>query len=498
MSVNVGGRGSPVSFQDLQDFYGGSHPISLSEYYRGGAEVPSTAISGNNPYTGTTSFSASGNGNGGNDGISVNVQNNDTSSSSTSTQTISGSTAGLGRSTFTVNTGGPATARGVIHSNDGSAQLQSGGNTVAFTPGPGTVNVTYNNGQTYTLFQGSSTASWSYPRTTTTTTTVSRRRATFTNSTGQNITLNTTFMGGNARSATLARGGSIDTGILNGGSEAWTFSYDIIDAGTGSGSADANVANINVDVTTIPAVAGGTIASGNNDLNFDIGETSLGGGAFQTGSTGAVPANAFYVRLGAFLSGAVGGLTSGTIRNNRSGSTFGFSGGGGGINSNFYFEGPVFANNDGSSPPRDRNGFPLSHFGINTSAFPGGIQAGDTFSITACSGFRCGAVTLNSGVRLRPVVTNQPRPETNDVTFRNNTGSDIILSSGSSGGSRTLSAGAQELVIDDAASPAWRFDYRYAPSSQPANTAIPTDPDPNTPGPEISLDEFNTPGNAAG
>jgi len=41
MGVN-GGSGNLITFQQLQDYYGGSHPISLSEYYRGGSLVPSS------------------------------------------------------------------------------------------------------------------------------------------------------------------------------------------------------------------------------------------------------------------------------------------------------------------------------------------------------------------------------------------------------------------------------------------------------------------------
>ena len=42
MPVNSGSDGTTISFSDLQTAYGGSHPISLSEYYRGGTEVPNT------------------------------------------------------------------------------------------------------------------------------------------------------------------------------------------------------------------------------------------------------------------------------------------------------------------------------------------------------------------------------------------------------------------------------------------------------------------------
>ena len=77
-----------------------------------------------------------------------------------------------------------------------------------------------------------------------------------------------------------------------------------------------------------------------------------------------------------------------------------------------------------------------------------------------------------------------------DTSFRNNTGSTVIFSSSSTGGARTLNNGVTEQVQNDGASPNWNFAYRYAPSTQPANTAIPTSG-------TTSLDQFNTPGNAA-
>ena len=42
MPVNSGTLGTTISWSDLQAAYGGSHPISISEYYSGGANVPST------------------------------------------------------------------------------------------------------------------------------------------------------------------------------------------------------------------------------------------------------------------------------------------------------------------------------------------------------------------------------------------------------------------------------------------------------------------------
>ena len=45
-----GGAGNAISFSEIQTYYGGSNPISISEYYRGGDEVPGTSSA-----SGTTS-----------------------------------------------------------------------------------------------------------------------------------------------------------------------------------------------------------------------------------------------------------------------------------------------------------------------------------------------------------------------------------------------------------------------------------------------------------
>ena len=54
MAVN-GGSGNQIRFSELQSFYGGSHPIALSEYYRGGAQVPGSQASDQPNVSGTTS-----------------------------------------------------------------------------------------------------------------------------------------------------------------------------------------------------------------------------------------------------------------------------------------------------------------------------------------------------------------------------------------------------------------------------------------------------------
>ena len=79
MAVNSGTLGTTISWSDLQTAYGGSHPISVSEYYRGGTNVPSTN-------TVVAANSASGTGDDTTGNITVDVTTN-TGSDTTSTIT---------------------------------------------------------------------------------------------------------------------------------------------------------------------------------------------------------------------------------------------------------------------------------------------------------------------------------------------------------------------------------------------------------------------------
>ena len=54
MAVN-GGAGNAISFSELQTFYGGSNPISLSEYYRNGSLVPGDQVAAQSNTSGTSS-----------------------------------------------------------------------------------------------------------------------------------------------------------------------------------------------------------------------------------------------------------------------------------------------------------------------------------------------------------------------------------------------------------------------------------------------------------
>jgi len=48
-----GGAGNAISFSEIQTYYGGSNPISISEYYRGGSEVPGDQVTAQSNTSGT-------------------------------------------------------------------------------------------------------------------------------------------------------------------------------------------------------------------------------------------------------------------------------------------------------------------------------------------------------------------------------------------------------------------------------------------------------------
>lgn len=246
MPVNVGGLGSSISFQDLQDAYGGSHPISLSEYYRGGSEVPLTQTIVTLP-----AGSGSGSGDGSAANISVDVQDSSTTSTSTGSLTTSAfsgngvvNTADLsyvyarseGRGNHTVvlypgpnATGHPTQIFSYSQDDNPGFSIAYRGTTYVSGDGSPTVrtNSTQYTGNRSLGFSGFRTPAQIGRRTSTTTTT-QRRTFVYTNNTGQTIDLTTTSMGGNSSTTSLSAGASVTRGPFNGSSEAWTVSYPAI------------------------------------------------------------------------------------------------------------------------------------------------------------------------------------------------------------------------------------------------------------------------------
>ena len=522
MSVNDGVLNSSVSFSQIQSFYGGSNPISLSEYYRGGSEVPSTSLSGANPYVSPTSFSGSGSGSGGSSGIGVAVSNQDTTSGGgTLGLTNVGYNSARGYYTYTWNApAGGATIDITLNGRQNSGSFNPGvlntqaglfNITRSFTQGrfengrtnfnidnitfirtlrigaSGGLNATYR-------FQGNVPAGFGLVsigatlrnefnppvilvsnNSTIASTTVSRRRAIFTNNTGQRITLNITFMGGNSRSATLERGQTIDTGIINGSNEAWTFNYSYNDAGSGSGSADATVAGIFADVqarqvvTTNPNASTATLTgSGQSvsavnipagDVDFTLSATPRSDDNLNVlFATGSIDRSGLTLTTNAPVPFRVGdGSPASGLGPGRSGYfDFNFSNRGVGNTFTLRVTGTI-------STARTWNGF---------AGNIGGAPAHANGVITLVNNEQSSTSTVQ------------------DIFFTNNTGENVILSPASTGGTRTMSNGQRDQVQTGGTSTNWSFQYRYAPSTQPANTAIPQSGTINT-------NQFNSPGNAA-
>ena len=200
------------------------------------------------------------------------------------------------------------------------------------------------------------------------------------------------------------------------------------------------------------------VASGNNDLSTVASETSMGtassgGGTFPT----AVSNAAWYVVFNAPYDSNLIEIQNVTIRNNRTNQSTTIPGS---SSSNpRYFQGPVWLNNDGTTPTNV-----VGNLIPNLSAFPGGIEGGDTFSVTGCSGFRCGGGTVTAGYRTRSTTTSTTRFS---VTASNSNSFAITLNSSSTGGGGTVPANGTLLLEDDQPTSAWTlgWDQQNVPSS---------------------------------
>ena len=230
---------------------------------------------------------------------------------------------------------------------------------------------------------------------------------------------------------------------------------------SGSGSGTAN--GIQVAQTT---VAGGTIAAGNNDLSTVAGERSLGsaslGGTntFSGGVDSSVRSDAWYVRFSAPFDGNLIEVRNATIRNNRTMQTVSIGG-----NTTRYFEGPVWLNNDGSVPTNV-----VGNLISNINAFPGGIQAGDTFSTAGCAGFRCGGGVVTSGQRTRAVTQSAT---TYNTTMTNQSG--FTLNFTSSVGNDSSFTNGETVSATGQTSANWSWSHPAITStSSDANSNIPS------------------------
>tara|TARA_A100001391_G_scaffold204764_1_gene201656 strand:- start:1054 stop:1830 length:777 start_codon:yes stop_codon:yes gene_type:complete len=127
-----GGAGNAISLSEIQSFYGGSNPISLSEYYRNGSLVPGDQVAAQSNTSGTTSQSigdftvtVSGTFNGTLSGFSDTISNGNTISFTVAANTAlvqlgtqhPDKDGGSSTVTYTVNVGGTSIS---VTSEDGT------------------------------------------------------------------------------------------------------------------------------------------------------------------------------------------------------------------------------------------------------------------------------------------------------------------------------------------------------------------------------------------
>ena len=226
-----GGAGNAISFSELQTFYGGSNPISLSEYYRGGAEVPGTStLVAANSDSGTTSATS---------GSVAAVVSNDSTSS-----TITGAGKPV---SFTIDTGSGGGSTVTIsltnnNSGEGNATLTRGGSQILSTTGS-TVTTTVNDGDSLIMSgTGNSNPVFSYPRLTRV------YDMTLTNNTGQTLNLTSSPWG----SDSSFTNGEVKS-VNNSSSNSWSWSHPAV-----TGNFNTNVpasGTINMDVFNAPGSA---------------------------------------------------------------------------------------------------------------------------------------------------------------------------------------------------------------------------------------------------
>ena len=227
-----GGAGNPISFSEVQTYYGGENPISISEYYRGGDEVPGvSAIVAANSDSGTNS-ATSGN-------VAVVVANDSTSS------TISGN-SNAGTQTMDTGTAGGATTTLTWGNsqNEGSVGLEVNGTTVGNVGESTITTATLSDGDTFRVFVsgGDGFGIFSYTRLTRV------YDMTLTNNTGSTLNL-TSSPWGNDSSFT---NGEVKT-ANNQSSNSWSWSHPQV-----TGDFNTNVPTsgaINMDIFNAPGTA---------------------------------------------------------------------------------------------------------------------------------------------------------------------------------------------------------------------------------------------------
>ena len=313
MAVN-GGAGNAISLGEIQAFYGGSNPASLSEYNRGGTLVPSSFAGSATATTGTTSQTVD------DFGVTVTtLATGYTSFSTTITQGNSGysggqssgnwnvirENAGSGTGTWTARVLNNSTtltgscdqkALTVTKNGTGVVSLGNSGGSWSVACSPGDVIVwtcsagaggggTINRSQSWNWGSGGATIQYTANTNGGTSGSVSAYKVVFANNTSTGDTY--TITSGSTGSETVYSPSESQNVRNNDSSNSWVLAYDNV-TGAGAGSAgDINVTIVGPNYTgalsgTTARVAGVTpqayTVTADDAVIQIIGDTADGGG----------------------------------------------------------------------------------------------------------------------------------------------------------------------------------------------------------------------------
>jgi hypothetical protein len=490
MGVN-GGAGNTISFSEIQAFYGGSGEISISEYARGGDNVPSsitgastaTSSSGaatkndfgitqstGTQFTGTLGSSvirqnmASGNYTVTADDAVISLVGSHPSGASdenvshTWTITRSGSVvfgpqalSAAGAESSSLYIGGTgsssysASLKGPVYNSAGISPLFS----TSFTAQAGDIiSVTNFNGNAFTS---------------------TRRRSgvtiydiTFTNnnSTGDTYTLASSSTGHSTKSVYAA--GDSQKVLDDSTSNSWTIAYDNV---TGAGAGTAG--DISVSAPFYTGSAANTMSDSNIVLRDSVQLGSGNDGVSMSLSYTVLASDAQFFISGGGVDNVGGGETQASAGWNASGA-LSLSNQGAGLT----FRGPAYNNKLGFS-------------GALSSSFPSGtISSTGTLTLTTTAGTAGGSLLIYSARR------------NGAITFtNNNSGTAYALGSSSTGGAGNIAASGTRSVNTGTIStnPSWAVHFDTSTGN--CNTNIPATIGSGNP---VNLDLFNAPGTPVG
>ena len=473
MAVN-GGAGNAISFSEIQAFYGGSNPISISEYNRGGSLVPASFAGA------STATTANGAGTKNDFGITQTSQTVYTGSLSSVTPRVTGSPP----QNYTV-TADDAVIQIIGDTYDGGGQ--SGGSvTVRHRINSGTeisqngfdstqnglaVNISYytgpaaNGASGYGTNNGSLSAgdvvNYTYNSGEGGSGIYSRRRSgntlydiTFTNnnSTGDTYTLASSSTGYSTKSSYAA--GDSQKVKDDSSSNQWTIAYDNI-SGAGPGTAG------DIGVTETSAFTGSLEG---NTTTRALDSSTTNGQQVQVTYT-VLASDSVLILVGGGADNRPGDDPPEYVHAWNSTGVYNSGSIAGGIQR--FLRGPAYQSGDYSN-----------------LTFSGTVSTGN-LTVTSQSGTNSGFVRVSTARRAAQYTT----------IFTNNSGSkSYTLGSSSTGGAATLAAGAtRNAQTTNSSNSNWAVYFDT--SSGNCNTNIPTTIGS---GNSVNLDLFNAPGTPVG